>query len=57
LAKALIPPAATAIPKSSRVGRERLIISLPNSGNPTKKPINQAIAIALKVPMVIAIKA
>lgn len=37
LAKPLIPQAVMAIPKSSKVGSERLIISLANAGSPTKK--------------------
>ena len=55
-AKPLIPPAAMATPKSSKVGRERLIISLPNCGSATKDPITKAKTTDRIVPIMIAAK-
>lgn len=54
LVRPLIAPAATAIPKSMRVGCERGKISLPNEGRPTKIPISHAKAIDSTVPTEIA---
>lgn len=51
LAKPLIPSAATATPKSNKVGRERAITSLPNSRNSTNKPTRKAKKMANTVPI------